>query len=244
VGAHNRPDAEPLRLHLLGPFRVAVGERSIADAVWRLRKAAAVVKLLALAPGGRLHREQTLDLLWPDDQPAAASHSLNQALYVARRALAAESPTSPFLRSQGAFLILAPSGRLWTDVNAFTAAAAAARRSRDPAAHHAALALYTGDLLPDDPYEDWASTRRDELRQTRLALLLAVADLHKARGEHADAVAALEQVVASEPAHEEAHVALMRLHAGVGWRTQAARQYRRLEEALRRDLDAEPDPAS
>jgi DNA-binding SARP family transcriptional activator len=45
-----------------------------------------LVKLLALAPGQRLHREQVMDVLWRDRGPGAAANNLNQAVYVARRA--------------------------------------------------------------------------------------------------------------------------------------------------------------
>jgi len=47
---------EAVRIRLLGGFFVSVGSRTIQEGVWRLRKAAALVKLLALAPGHRLHR--------------------------------------------------------------------------------------------------------------------------------------------------------------------------------------------
>ena len=50
--------ATGLRIHLLGGFRVAVDGRAIADAAWRRRAASGLVKLLALAPGHRLHRER------------------------------------------------------------------------------------------------------------------------------------------------------------------------------------------
>ena len=64
-----RPDVrrmpEPVRVWLLGGFRVSVGTRIIEDSRWRLRKAAALVKLLVLTPGHRLYREQVMDLLWP-----------------------------------------------------------------------------------------------------------------------------------------------------------------------------------
>jgi hypothetical protein len=46
--------AEAVRVWLLGSFRVSVGRRIIEEDAWRLRKAAAVVKLLALAPDHRL----------------------------------------------------------------------------------------------------------------------------------------------------------------------------------------------
>ena len=53
---------EELRVWLLGGFRVCVGGRDVAAAQWRLRKARALVRLLALAPGRRLHREEITDL--------------------------------------------------------------------------------------------------------------------------------------------------------------------------------------
>jgi hypothetical protein len=47
VGAMGRP--ETLRIKLLGGFSVSVGSRTIQQNAWRLRKAAALVMLLALA---------------------------------------------------------------------------------------------------------------------------------------------------------------------------------------------------
>ena len=59
-----------------------------------------------------------------------------------------------------------PKGELWVDVEAFEEAAATARRSRDTAASRAALNLYAGELLPKDPYEEWAEVRREGLGQS------------------------------------------------------------------------------
>jgi hypothetical protein len=49
---------EAIRIRLLGGFELTVGARTIEEGAWRLRKAANLVKLLALAAGNRLHREQ------------------------------------------------------------------------------------------------------------------------------------------------------------------------------------------
>jgi two-component SAPR family response regulator len=78
---------ETVRVWLLDGFRITVGPRRIEHSEWRLRKAAALVKLLALAPDHRLHREQAMDLLWPDSDRKAASNNLRQALHAARNAL-------------------------------------------------------------------------------------------------------------------------------------------------------------
>src|SRR5215216_1868524 len=80
-------EPEVVRVWLLGGFRVAVGSRTIEDKQWRLRKAAALVKLLSLTQGHRLHREQLMEALWPNLGMQAASNNLRGAIHAARRTL-------------------------------------------------------------------------------------------------------------------------------------------------------------
>ena len=97
-------------MRLLGGFRVLVGSRTIDEGAWRLRKTASLVKLLALAPGHRLHREQAMDLLWPDSGKTAASKNLRQALHAARRTLHPDAG-SRYLASEDESLVLCPGGQ-------------------------------------------------------------------------------------------------------------------------------------
>jgi predicted ATPase/DNA-binding SARP family transcriptional activator/DNA-binding CsgD family transcriptional regulator len=233
-----------VRVWLLGRFEVSVGSRSIGEDGWRLRKAASLVKLLALAPGHRLHREQILDLLWPDLKPLSAANNLHQTLHVARRTLEPESTTSRYLRLHDDRLALCPDDSLWTDVEAFEAAADEARRACSPESYRAALDLYAGELLPGDRYEDWTESRRQEIRRTYLALLVELAALYEDRGDHGPAIEALRKVTSSEPTHEQAHASLMRSYAASGQRSAALREYERLQEALWREFGTEPSPSS
>src|SRR5215210_8070153 len=232
-----------LRVWLLGGFRVGVGSRTITLDAWRLRKAAALVKLLALAPGHRLHREQAMDLLWPDLGRRAASNNLRQVVHASRRTLA-PAEGSHYLASQNESLVLCPGGSLWVDVDAFEEAAVSARRSRDPAAYRAALDLYAGELLPEDRYEQWTEGRREELRQLYLALFVELAVLYEERNEPGPAIEALRKATADEPTFEEAHVSLMRLHALAGRPEQGLAQYERLRDTLSRGPGTEPAATS
>jgi DNA-binding SARP family transcriptional activator len=235
-----------MRVWLLGGFRVSVGPRPIEDKEWRLRKAAALVKLLALARKHRMHREQAMELLWPDLNPRAAANNLRHTLHNARRTLggARVATTSSYLRVHGELLELCPDARLWVDVEAFEEAATAARRAGDPATYRAALDLYAGDLLSEDRYEEWAEERREGLRRTYLSLLVELAGLYEERGEFGPAIEALRQMLRSEPAHEGAHAGLIRLYALSGERQAALVQYERLREALSREFGAEPAAAT
>jgi len=234
-------EAEAVRVRLLGGFSFSMGNQIVSEDAWHLKKAANLIKLLALSPEHRLHREQAMDLLWPALAPKAAANNLHYALHNARRTLGiASSSASPYLRYQGEQLVLCPGGQLWVDVEAFEDAARAARRIREPAPYRRAIDLYAGELLPADRYEEWAEARRQELRGTFLSLLVELAWLHEERGEYGAGIEVIGKVLAEEPTSEEAHVRLMRLYAFSGRRGEALGQYERLREVLSGELGAEP----
>ncbi|HEY4428100.1 MAG TPA: hypothetical protein VGN08_07845 [Solirubrobacteraceae bacterium] len=146
---------------LLGGFAATRDGEPVSASVWRLRKGRELVKLLALAPGHRLHREQLMDALWPDLEPAAAANNLHQVVHVARRALGADA-----IERRDELLRM----RATVDVDEFERAAEQARRTGSSGARRAALSLYGGELLPENRYDDWAATRRDEIEQLRAEL--------------------------------------------------------------------------
>src|SRR5262249_13691610 len=147
------PGVEPpaLCIQLLGGFRLSVGEWRVDETTLRSQKARSLIKLLALAPGHRLSREQATELLWPEYDPEAAANSFHQALHVARHALGpiveGFAPTA-VLRLQGGILALQPPGSLSIDVEEFESAARTANRTREREDCEAAIARYRGDLLP------------------------------------------------------------------------------------------------
>jgi predicted ATPase len=153
--------AGEVAIKLLGGFSATRDGQPLAPSAWRLRKGRELVKMLSLAPGHRLHREQLLEALWPDLDPVAGANNLHQVVHVARRALGADAIG---LREE--LLTLRAS----VDVDDFERAASHARRSGSAAAHRAAMSMYGGELLPENRYDDWASSRREEIEELRLEL--------------------------------------------------------------------------
>ena len=237
--------AGSLKIFLLGAFRIDLGDRIVLEPDWRLRKAAAAVKILALSPGQSLLRDQLIECLWSDLAPQSGGHNLNQALYVARRMLRSAAGERPrLLYRQGDQVRLCSDGPVWVDVDAFREATNLARRDGDPQSYRAALALYEGDLLPADLYEEWSLAPRDELRDLHRNLLLGFARLLEERGSYEEAVEALQAVLREDAALEVARLGLMRLHARHGHRRRALREFKELSEALLDELGIEPSPAA
>jgi predicted ATPase/DNA-binding SARP family transcriptional activator len=229
-----------VRIALLGGFRLVVGGVPVPEGAWRLRKARSLVKLLALAPGQRLPRDEVMDALWPELDPAAAANNLRVALHAARRALLPHGA----IDSLDGTLALQCAGGLWIDAVAFEEAAAIARAGGMLADYGRALDCYAGELLPEDRFEDWSVARRDYLRGLSLALLHDLAARYADEGDWSAAIITLQRLLVAEPTHERAHVALMRAYALAGQRPRALQQWDQLVATLRRELDADPDPAA
>lgn len=219
-----------LRFHLLGGFRAELEGEPIPDGAWRRNRSRSVVKLLALAPRHRLHREQLMDALWPELEAPAAGANLRKAVHFARVAL---GPTVLAVRNE----LVSLEARVEVDVEAFMAALEEGRLE-------SAIDLYAGELLPEDRFEPWSDEAREHLTAGYLRALSEAATASERRGELDRAIHLLSRLVAIDPLDEAAQRRLMALHAAIGDRHLALRQFRQLERALREDLALEPSSAT
>jgi DNA-binding SARP family transcriptional activator len=235
-----------LRIELLGGFRVERAGVARPVCLWQRRTAKTLTKLLATHPRHRLHREQVLDILWPDVEPASALNSLGKALHAARRAL--EPELLP--RESSAYLPLTDSmvaldtQRVWIDADHFERLAESALRQGDVTGYEGALAAYGGELLPEDRYEDWCAERREHLAALHIQLLLGLAEAHEEHGALGESAARLREVLQHDATREDVHRRLMALYASMGARDQGMRQFQVCAEALKRELDLTPENAT
>ncbi|WP_296744726.1 BTAD domain-containing putative transcriptional regulator [Mesorhizobium sp.] len=213
-------------IHLLGRFAVCVDGRQIPSADWRRDRAAALVKLLALKPGHRIHREQAMETFWPDADPESAGTNLRKAIHFARRTLGAHD----LIEVSNDVVSLAPHVELEIDTEGFEAAAKAALRDGDKSAFEHAADLYGGRLLPDDLFVEWLDAPRAQLQQ-RYGDLLRAGKLW-------------QRLIALDPADEQAQCALMQVALDAGNRVEAIRQFNQLRDNLHAELGVGPSRAT
>lgn len=236
-----------LALHVLGSFRAFVDGVEVDDGRWARRKAKLLVKLLAIHSHHKLHREEVMDLLWPDLDPSSAANNLHKTIHQARRALEPGLPAreaSRFLHIHDQQVSLRAPAELWIDADIFEQHAARAIAANDPNECSAALARYGGDLLQEDMYEEWAAPRREHLRSLSQTLLERVVRFCQDRGDYQHALAHLLDLVGSDPLNEDAHRRLMLLYALSGARHKALQQYHRCVDLLDAELGVAPEPAT
>lgn len=213
-----------LSVSLLGRFAVAIGGRELPAPAVRHRPAAALVKMLALAPAHRLPSEVVIENLWPELPADRGRANLRKAVHFARLALGGEKT----LDSRPDAVELWPAASIVVDAGRFEATARAALRTQEAGIAAKAANLYSGELLPDDRYAAWADAPRERLRDLALAVNKVARQWDRA----------LEM----DPLDEEAHRGRMRDQLERGNRQAAIQQFERLRGALRDELGVSPDP--
>src|SRR5262245_30169742 len=225
----------PLSLTLLGSFRARLdGDQPL---VIPIKKAQALLAYLALPLGQAHAREKLAALLWGDMRDALARAGLRQALFALRKALGASSP----LRMVGETVGLDPASVV-VDVAAFEQRVA----DGTPDALEDVAALYQGDLLEgltlsEAPFEEWMLAERLRLREMAVEALGRLLAQQRESGAADAAIRTAVRLIGLDPLQEGVHRTLMRLHAQMGRRGAALRQYQLCVAALQRELRAEPD---
>lgn len=223
----------PLRVtvRLLGRVELAVHGRLLRLAG---RQAQALVALLVLVRRVRARDAIATDL-WPD--ALGATGSLRQALWLLRSSLAAAGlDPDDVIESDADALGLRPDLELDIDVDRFDQAVGGP--TPDPAL---AVELYQGELAECLGHECFAR-ERERLADAYEDALVLVAERRLAERDLAGARGAALRLLARDPLREEAHRVLLRVYGSDGTRAQVLRQFRRLSDLLRRELDVEPLP--
>jgi LuxR family transcriptional regulator, maltose regulon positive regulatory protein len=230
-----------LAVAALGPPEVRLAGKLVETSAWQTQVARDLFLYLVDRPAGATPLE-LMAAFWPDSPEARARGTLHSTVY---RARAAAGKT--WIVADGDRYRVPRQSGLRYDVAELEAHLAAAARAADDTVRAAALAA--GLCLVRGPYldgvsEEWCHARREMLEVAITDALVARAGACLRAGRAGEAAAAYRRVLERDPLREDAHRGLMRAYALAGDRGRALAQFERLQEVLRTELGARPDPAS
>jgi len=227
-----------LRIFTLGRFEVWQGARLIKDSVWNQRRAGELFRLLLVSPRHSLSEEQVFEALWPEKEPGTADAAFHQATSALRRILEPDLPDkfpSRYLQVKEGFVTLHIPPGSWVDFEAF-------ETHIKNKTWQEALALYQGELFPNDRYAHWAVWPRERLAHLYLQALLETAQQHMEAEHPQEALELCHRILELNPWQESAVLIGMWAYVALGQRAVALRLYRDLERALQEELGITPQP--
>jgi ATP/maltotriose-dependent transcriptional regulator MalT/DNA-binding SARP family transcriptional activator len=216
------PDA-PVAVETLGAFRVLREGRPVEHGEWQSKKARDLLKILVSRRGRPVPREVLTEALWPRENPAKVSNRLSVALSTVRSVLDPEHrlESDHYVRADSSTISLRNAE---IDVEEFLAEAEGGLGENGERLEEAE-ALYAGDFLEEDPYEDWAAPLREESRATYIQVARALARRSLEAGELEQAARYLRRILERDPYDEKAHLALVAGLASSGQHGEARRAY-------------------
>ncbi len=245
------PPAHRTQIDVVGPMRLTRDGMPVDAPELRRARVRQLLSALVLRPV--LTRDQAIELLWPELDPAKAARNMRVTLTHLRRLLEPDrcrGDASYHLRTDGDTIRLLESEflcvDLWTlDVLDKRAGQARADGDIDRAAALLtdAAALWRGDVLPDlhDVRSPDVEVEVDQVRIRHVGHLLALSELRLVADDAAGSFALAERALSLEPFDARGH--RVALAAALRGRRpgQIAAAHRRVCSALRQ-LGISPDP--
>lgn len=229
---------------VLGPVRVITAGKPLPLAP----KLRALMALLAVHANRTVSIDRLVDGLWGEEPPVSAAKTLQTYVFLIRRQLVADTEDGdPALRvvteGQGYRLDVAADA---LDSRRFEHLQRLAQdeleaHPREAARHLTeALSLWHGPPFADFAYEPWAEAEIERLDELRASALEQLAHARLLLGEHENIVGDLRHAVAELPFREQLWSSLMLALYRSGRRAEALLAFRDAQDALRKELGAEP----
>ncbi len=238
-----------LEVRCLGRFEIRSAWKQVER--WQSVKAKSVFQYLMTKPREPVIKDVLMEALWPDFDPQAASNNLKAAVHGLRQTLGSlfnKKESFPYvLFLQGSYLTN-PEIELRVDVEEFEQHWVLGRRLEKEGKLGEAMrefelaeALYRGDYLEDEPYEEWTLLRREALKDTYVIILGKLADHSMATADYESCIIYCQKILAKDPCREDAYRRLMCCYSRLGQRNRALRWYEICRRTIQAELDATPD---
>jgi DNA-binding SARP family transcriptional activator len=234
-----------LKVHALGRLHLTTWS-GVLEGQWLGQRAGQLFKFLLTERHHFVPLEAIAEAVWPN----ASNHTGNTVRHC-MHVLRSNLEPDPARRGRSAFVLAKNGGyRLNPDVvsvdaDEFEHLCSDGMRSfanGDSATaitrFEAAVAMYRGDYLADDPYSEWAFLERERLRDLATIPLRALTELRSDDPEAA--IAYLKRLAEMEPFDNEIHRQLLVQLVKQGRRSRAVREYHAFAMRLLRAFNDKP----
>jgi predicted ATPase/DNA-binding SARP family transcriptional activator len=221
----------PLRVRALGPLEIFREGQQVEESA-RSRE---LLLFLLCHPSGRT-KEQIGAALWPEADPSKLRNNFHVTLHRLRKGLGA----AEWIVVDGDTYALDRSRGVDFDAEVFEREATAAIRARNADRLARAVDLYRGDFFENTNAGEWYLELRERFRELYARALDLLGRARMSAGDFAGAAETYQRLVALDDLDEDAARNLITALEKQGDRGAATRAYRRLSEALKRELGVEP----
>jgi pimeloyl-ACP methyl ester carboxylesterase/DNA-binding SARP family transcriptional activator len=218
-GRTPEPRAGRVEIRTMGGFGVRVGGDDVPLTAWGSRQARQLCKRIAVANGQPIPRDELFELLWPGDvDRSRLGARLSVLLSHIRRVLGGG--------------LIADRAAVSLDVSAVDLDLRKLLEALHRGDDLAAVEIYSGPVLPEDGYEDWAIAVRERVAFAIIDARRRLAARAANAGVTEDVVSHTSGILELDPYDERAHEMLVRTLAAADRRGDAVRADQRYRQRM------------
>ncbi len=246
----NYPGYE-LRLQLLGPFSLFMGQVELEDRKWQRDKSKELLAYLYMQKNRFVPKEELIKAIWPESDEKILDRDFKVILNSLLKAiepnrLAREE--SYFIQRRQSMYRLNPHAKVTSDLELFHESAEKGLQESSPQSAleylMRAVELYKGPLLEDRPTIEWIFTDRERTEQQYLFVLERLAQTCTRVKDFEKAIYWAERLLRIEPTWEEAYRLLMFAYYQQKNRVLSVKWYEKCVAILKQELRVEPMPTT
>jgi DNA-binding SARP family transcriptional activator len=218
---------------------------------WPSKKGKSIFAYLCYHSNKPIYRDVLIDVFWPKSTPDSARNNLNVVIHGLRKRFQQLDPAREYIVFKDECYSINPEITIWSDVwelqVLWQKAQSIERRKGLNAAtefYEQIAAIYGGDFLSDEPYEDWSTLERENLREIFMVSLEIISENRFQIGNYSEAISICNAILEKDNCREEIYRRLMCCYQQVGRRDKALKAYRKCVQALRVELDVAPSAAT
>jgi DNA-binding SARP family transcriptional activator len=237
-----------LEIYCFNGFQIYINGQSVD--VWTGNKGKLILKYMLLNPTP-IPREVLMETFWPGEDPETTRKNLYQAIYVLRQSLQTADNRHKYIITHNGSYLLDPNLEIWIDSHAFQTHLKKGQAFVDSGQfesaireYEAAIALYQGEFLPEDLYEDWLLLYREDLKNKYLDTINWLCRHYFHQEQYTFCINYARKIISQDHCREDAHRLLMRAYHKLGQRHLALKQYHQCLEYLAEELAVSPMPAT
>ena len=246
---YRMPKLLKLDVHCFDRLEVYSGNKKLD--YWQSANAKSLFKLFMTRLKEPILKELIVEYLWPECNPKASGNNLKVAIHslkkILNRFLQQEDSFSSILFKYGCYQ-LNPEIEIHTDIEQFEHHWIAGKRFEKEGnltdaikEYMIAEALYKGDYLEDELYDDRTLIRRETLKDIYLIIMGKLADYTLDKGEYEESIIYCQKIITKDNCREDAYRRLMRCYSRLGSKNRAMRWYEIVCRAIQSGLDTTPD---
>jgi DNA-binding SARP family transcriptional activator len=226
----------PVRIYLLGGFELYINGERVNFSARAPRKVLSLLKALICLGAQNVRDLRLVDILWSEDEADAAKAAFNVTLHRLRKLLVQSDAIEV---KDGALRL--NTDFCWVDAMAFEHLL---QSSQSRTQTEAALALYRGNLLPEDEDEPWSNYLREKLRRKFLHEVERIGEQLEQEAQWQKAIAHYQRALDADNLAEVFYRGLMRCLHALDRAPEAISVYQRMERLFSITLGLPPTAES